>query len=94
MHGKLYYCNALTVDEIDKLLPADQASLSVHQVNSEQLKTKLINLHYFKDTLEALILSMTAQNVAAPSEDLKTKITVSFLSAPQAEIFEGGSFQV
>ena len=73
-HRPIFHCNPLSLEQIDQLLPAEQSSIGVHQVYSENLKSKLKNLHYTQTTLSALIVCLNAQNTIAPSDALAAEI--------------------
>ena len=61
-HRPMFYCNPLSLEEIDKLLPSEHSSIDVHQVNSENIKSKLKGFHYNHATLSALITCLKTQN--------------------------------
>ena len=65
-------CNILSIEDIEKLLPED-GPYEAHQLSSEQLKAKLINLHYISELLDTMLVALKKgdQN----DEDIKNAVT-------------------
>ena len=74
-----YYSYVMTIEDIEKLMPSQETNLDIHSIKAENIKARLINLHYSNEMFQALRTSMMAQeqkdDIPQKLQEVNNKIT-------------------